>query len=359
MQKWKRTTAVIAIVLVLMLAVPVFASSGKKKIRGYSGTNGQLASGVSWVLSYDTSEDEWQLNFYYLQNNGAIGSFSSFSDTPWYKHLNTVYDGKIPDRCIEIIIEDHVNGPLEIGDNVISNRYVSGITIPDQISYIGTVDDTDTDTSMFTVFSKGSNETALNFAYDHFVRFVDEEYSDVAYDFRDMKYSDKLIKIDQYKNKMRTVKVSLRTGYGSPILVERKLDDGAWTKVDVKKGTKAFSQKISKKYKKVYYRARYCYTINGKDYKSDRNTKEYKVKNPTLKNFGMLKGKKKKMVIVYSPFYKKNTKVKWISTKKKVATVSKKGVVRSRKYGKSKIVAKYKGKTHAKCIVYVEKRLRQ
>lgn len=50
----------------------------------------------------------------------------------------------------------------------------------------------------------------------------------------------------------------------------------------------------------------------------------------------------------------KAKKVKWRSTNKKVATVSKKGKVRARKKGKTTIIAKYKGKKY-KCRITVKK----
>ena len=48
-------------------------------------------------------------------------------------------------------------------------------------------------------------------------------------------------------------------------------------------------------------------------------------------------------------------KVKWVSSNKKIAKVSSKGVVKAKKPGKATIVAKYGGKTY-KCVVTVKKK---
>ncbi|MCR5737230.1 MAG: Ig-like domain-containing protein, partial [Eubacterium sp.] len=50
----------------------------------------------------------------------------------------------------------------------------------------------------------------------------------------------------------------------------------------------------------------------------------------------------------------KASKVKWTSSRKKVATVSKKGVVKAKKKGKTTITAKYKGKKY-RCKITVKK----
>ena len=62
-------------------------------------------------------------------------------------------------------------------------------------------------------------------------------------------------------------------------------------------------------------------------------------------------GQKKKLKVKHKP---NKAKVKWISSKKKIVSVSKKGVVRGKKAGKATIAAIVKGKIY-KCKVIVKK----
>lgn len=70
------------------------------------------------------------------------------------------------------------------------------------------------------------------------------------------------------------------------------------------------------------------------------------------KKVTLVQGKKKRLKVRN---LKKGRKVKWYSTKKSVATVSKKGVVKAKKKGKATIVAKV-GKKKYRCKVIVKKK---
>ena len=70
------------------------------------------------------------------------------------------------------------------------------------------------------------------------------------------------------------------------------------------------------------------------------------------KKVTLVQGKKKRLKVKN---LKKGRKVKWYSTKKSVATVSKKGVVKAKKKGKATIVAKV-GKKKYRCKVTVKKK---
>ena len=70
------------------------------------------------------------------------------------------------------------------------------------------------------------------------------------------------------------------------------------------------------------------------------------------KKVTLVQGKKKRLKVRN---LKKGKKVKWYSTKKSVATVNKKGIVKAKKKGKAYIVAKV-GKKKYRCKVTVKKK---
>ena len=73
------------------------------------------------------------------------------------------------------------------------------------------------------------------------------------------------------------------------------------------------------------------------------------------KKVTLVQGKKKKLKVRN---LRRRRKVKWYSTKKSVATVNKKGVVKAKKKGKTYIVAKV-GKKKYRCRVIVKKKVRR
>ena len=85
---------------------------------------------------------------------------------------------------------------------------------------------------------------------------------------------------------------------------------------------------------------------------SKTSTKTSTGKKPYLskKSVTMTKGSKCKLKLINA----KASKIKWSSSKKSVASVSKKGVVKAKKNGKAVITAKYKKKKY-KCKVTVKK----
>ena len=72
---------------------------------------------------------------------------------------------------------------------------------------------------------------------------------------------------------------------------------------------------------------------------------EAKFKNLNGKTIKLTVGEKTQLVVTTSFGFTTTEKVKWSSSNKKVATVSKKGVVKAKKAGKAKITAKTKSKT--------------
>lgn len=84
--------------------------------------------------------------------------------------------------------------------------------------------------------------------------------------------------------------------------------------------------------------------------------KPIKAKSITLNrtNYTLKKGKKVKLKASVLPSNATQKKVQWSSSKKKVATVNSKGVVKAKKNGKTTITAKVKGtKLKAKCKIVV------
>lgn len=75
---------------------------------------------------------------------------------------------------------------------------------------------------------------------------------------------------------------------------------------------------------------------------SPARTAEVSAKNKTVRKIVLFEGGKQKTWMTLNSKKVSNTKVKWKSSNKKVATVSKKGVIKAKKAGKAKVTAKYK-----------------
>lgn len=304
---------------------------------------GSLNENISWVFYSTTNSNNTKR--YYLQLDGT-GEIPYHGSYPW--------DSYVDEHSWQVTCKIS-SGITAIPDDFLS-FYYGEFQIPTSVISIGTPKISPYDEEILIRTSKESYAIQYALSQKGFYVILEEtgEGCPSSTLFETLNFQ-----LVQPKNKKATVKIEtmddseyyLGDSLYNQIAIKNNYT-GKWvyhnihSSVDGKTITKF---KYAKNKQKVYYKSRYFYKINGKNYYGSwSKTKSIVYHDPTLNKITVYKGKKKKAAVLYSGI--SNTKIKWKTSNKKIATVSKKGVVKGIKYGKCKLVAKYKGKTYKTTI---------